>query len=333
MSTGLELAIGLFPVLTFVLGLVLMDSYKLTPWTSLGQCFLAGVAAGSICLGLHLGMQQMFPVPDGALRHLIAPVTEESLKAIYLWYLLFRKKIGFLVDAAIYGATIGAGFACLENILYALQLEGESVLLWIVRGFGTALMHIGATALLAMMTKSLLDRHSGQRLRGLLPGWMVAILSHSLFNHFLLPPVVATLLLLLVLPPAMMLLFDRSEKKLKQWLGISFDSDVELLRIIRAGQLAESRIGEYLQTLRSRFSGETLADILCYLQIYVTLSIRAKGILLLKEGGFQPQPDPALSGLLTELDVLGKSIGYAGRLALSPVLRLSDRDLWQLRRL
>ena len=60
-------------------------------------------------------------------------------------------RIGFLVDAAIYGFAVGAGFALAEN-LYYLHLAAEAGMgTWIVRGFGTALMHGGTTALFAVM--------------------------------------------------------------------------------------------------------------------------------------------------------------------------------------
>ena len=53
-------------------------------------------------------------------------------------------------DAAIYGFAVGTGFALVENVYYLLSLPGAPAALWIVRGFGTAVMHGGTTAILAM---------------------------------------------------------------------------------------------------------------------------------------------------------------------------------------
>ena len=73
-------------------------------------------------------------------------------------------RIGFLVDAAIFGFAVGTGFALAEN-LYYLHLAAEAGMgTWIVRGFGTALMHGGATALFAVMGLAR-DRARGARER------------------------------------------------------------------------------------------------------------------------------------------------------------------------
>ncbi len=89
-------------------------------------------------------------------------------------------------------------------------------------------------------------------------------------------------------------------------------------------------MGKYLQSLRERFSGEVVADLLCYLRIHVELSIRAKGILMMREGGFDVEPDEETRARLTELRYLEGSIGMVGKLAMSPFLHVSGKELWQL---
>ena len=55
-----------------------------------------------------------------------------------------------------------------------------------------------------------------------------------------------------------------------------------------------------------------------------------EGILLLRESGFDPPPDPELAATFEELDYLERSIGRTGRLAILPFVHHSDRDVWQL---
>ena len=69
-------------------------------------------------------------------------------------------KIGFMVDSAIYGFAVGAGFAFVENIYYLQSLENANLFLWIIRGFGTAVMHGGTTAVFAILSKTLTDGKS-----------------------------------------------------------------------------------------------------------------------------------------------------------------------------
>ncbi|HVX89459.1 MAG TPA: hypothetical protein VG940_11060, partial [Gemmatimonadales bacterium] len=87
---------------------------------------------------------------------------------------------------------------------------------------------------------------------------------------------------------------------------------------------------EYLTTVRSRFTPEVIVDMMCLLRLRAELAIRAKGILMMREAGFDPAPDPALKATFDELRYLERSIGRTGMLALKPFLHTSTRDLWQL---
>ena len=49
---------------------------------------------------------------------------------------------------------------------------------WIVRGFGTAIMHGGATAIFAVMGLSALERTQRAGLRAFLPGFALAVALH-----------------------------------------------------------------------------------------------------------------------------------------------------------
>jgi hypothetical protein len=84
--------------------------------------------------------------------------------------------------------------------------------------------------------------------------------------------------------------------------------------------------------VRSRFAPEEIVDMMCLLRLRGELAIRAKGILLMREAGFDaaPPPDPSVKAKFAELRYLEKSIGRTGLLALRPFLHTSTRDLWQL---
>jgi len=86
----------------------------------------------------------------------------------------------------------------------------------------------------------------------------------------------------------------------------------------------------YLHTLQDKFSPEVLVDLLCYLRLYLELAIQAKGILLMRESGFDVPPDPAVQEQFNELQYLQQSIGKTGLLALAPFIHTSSRDLWQM---
>ena len=330
MTTVLGVAVSVLPVFLFLAALVLIDSYKLVALRAILLSVSAGAAAGLASYGVNVGLR---PALDLDLAHYsmyIAPVVEESLKAACVLYLLSRDRVGFVVDAAILGFGIGTGFAFLEN-LYYLQVNPDATLwTWIVRGFGTAVMHGGATAILAMVSKTLHNRSAAFRVYLLLPGLSVAAVLHSLYNHFLLSPLLATALIVLVFPYLSIAVFQHSERETQTWLGAGFDTDQELLRAVHSGHVSGTPVGRYLKTLRSSFSAEVIVDMMSLLRLRSELAIRAKGVLMMREAGFDAAPDLKLKGTFEELRYLEKSIGKTGLLALGPFLHTSTRDLWQL---
>jgi hypothetical protein len=86
----------------------------------------------------------------------------------------------------------------------------------------------------------------------------------------------------------------------------------------------------YLLTLKERFRGEIVADLLCYLRLHVELSIRAKGLLMMRENGFESDVGEETKAKLVEMKYLDRSIGKTGKLAMKPFLQLSRKDLWQI---
>ncbi len=325
----LRFSVSLLPVMLFLVTLVYLDSYKLVHARSLVMAILVGCGVALVCLSINNAVISDLGVPRRLSSRYFAPVFEETLKAAYVAWLIVRRRVGFPVDAAILGFATGAGFALIENTYYLQTLTANSLMVWVVRGLGTAIMHGGMTAIFAIIAKTLFDKHEG---RGAwwLPGLGVAVVLHSLFNHFILPPVVSTLVLHLTLPGLILFVFWRSERATKKWLGTQMDVDAELLDIINSGRISESRLGHYVDRMKKRFSPEVLIDILCYLRVHVELAISAKGILMMREAGFKASPPAGTQEKFRELRHLEKSIGKTGRLAIAPFLHSSSRDLWQI---
>ena len=96
-----------------------------------------------------------------------------------------------------------------------------------------------------------------------------------------------------------------------------------------SGELSKSHVGQYLHSLKERFAGTIVADLLCYLRLHVELSIRAKGLLMMRESGFQNAPGELTRAKLEEMKYLEKSIGATGKLAIWPFLQMSRKDLRQ----
>lgn len=330
MTTVVAVLISVLPIFLFLGALVAIDSYKLVALRAVLFAVGAGLLAGLASYLVNVWLQPLLGLEPTSYSRYVAPFIEETLKAAYLVHLLSRSRVGFVVDAAIYGFGIGAGFAFLENLYYLSVHVDASLWTWFVRGFGTAVMHGGVTAIFAMVVRTLHNRVEGVRPALLLPGLIAAIVLHSLYNHFLLQPLIATGLIVLVFPYIAMAVFQQSERDTRNWLGSGFDTDQELLRAIRTGQMAATPVGKFLTSLRQFFPPEQIVDMLCLLRIRAELGIRAKGVLMAREAGFEPPPDPTLPSKFEELRYLEGSIGRTGMRALKPFLHTSTRDLWQL---
>ena len=327
----LRVGLGFLPVLTFAAILYVFDNFQLVKFRVMRAAFLTGAVAGLLCLVLNRWLLAETVMSAPFYARYLAPLVEETAKVAYLFLLLRRQRLGFLVDTAIVGFAIGAGFALLENIYFLNSLHDHAPLLWLIRGFGTAVMHGGTVALAGIMAKSRAERSQRERAVDILPGLAAAILIHSLFNHFSLRgQFLVSIIFLVGLPLTIALVYDRSERSLRRWLETGFGSDAELLEMIRSGTVLRSNIGRYLQSLQERLPGTVLADMLCTLRLHVELSIKAKAVLLLQEQGFPVPADPDVGEKFRELEFLRRSIGRLGRRLLAPLLHTSARELWQL---
>jgi RsiW-degrading membrane proteinase PrsW (M82 family) len=322
--------LGLAPVAAFLVVLVLLDSYKLVRarlvlGTVFGGLVMAGVSY--LVADLLLGLLRM---EFTAYARYVAPVVEELLKAALLVALMRTHRIGFLVDAAILGFAVGTGFALGENMHY-LRLAGDAGMgTWLARGFGTAIMHGGASAIFAVAALALLERSSQARWLSALPGLAVAIALHSVYNHFFLSPFASAIGIALALPLLLNYVFTRSEAAVGEWLGKGFDADAGIIELIDSGRLSDSPMGRYLLELKDKFEGPVVADLLCYVRLHAELALRAKGILMMRENGFEAPVDDATRERFAELGYLEKSIGRTGLLAVQPMLRMGHKELWQI---
>src|SRR5258706_2455207 len=153
----LEAPIGLAPVIVFLIVLLHLDSYKLV---SLGEVLVC-LGGGTILAGASYFTNgqaiNVLHYDFATYSRFVAPMAEEFLKSAFIIVLFARNRIGFMIDAAIMGFAVGAGFSVAENLYYIFVFPGANLGVWIVRGFGTAIMHCRATASFAPMAQGLTE--------------------------------------------------------------------------------------------------------------------------------------------------------------------------------
>jgi len=329
----LNVAVALLPVLAFLAALLYLDSYKLVRVRVVMAIVASGVAVAYACYAANAYLIGALSMDFTNFSRYVGPIVEELGKALVVVGLIRMHRVGFLVDAAIAGFAVGTGFALVENLYYQHLVPDAGLGTWIVRGFGTAIMHGGTTAIFALISLTMTERMRGARILAFVPGYVCAVALHSAFNHLNGSPRLSTLAVIVVLPPLLMFVFDRSERAVADWLGHGFDADTRMLESITSGHFPDSPAGKYLASVKGRFKGGVVADLWCYLRLHTELALRAKGILMMRESGFEATIDEATRDKFAEMHYLERSIGHTGRLAIMPLLHSGHKDLWQLRML
>jgi RsiW-degrading membrane proteinase PrsW (M82 family) len=119
--------------------------------------------------------------------YIVAPLVEEPLKIIGIYYLVAKSKLGKEfnnhLDGMVYGAAAGAGFAAVENFSYiARSVPFDSVLAAILIRSCTPLMHAFCTGYVGRWLGLSKVRQGQVIWLAMIPGFVVAMLVHGLWN-------------------------------------------------------------------------------------------------------------------------------------------------------
>jgi RsiW-degrading membrane proteinase PrsW (M82 family) len=327
---ALRAALALLPVLMFLAALRVLDSYKLVSLRTVGTALGGGAVAAVVCYGINTVIFRQLHGNQDLYIRFGAPVVEELAKGAFWIFLIAAARVAFMVDSAICGFAIGAGFALVENVSYLEVLKGRGFGVWLIRGFGTAVMHGGVAAIGAFISVYLSESRQWRGAREFAPGLVVAMILHSLFNQGVLSPAGSTAATVAGLTLIFIVVFYFSERSLRRWLGGKLDQDIDTIAMIASGEFKQTRQGAYLTSLNDAFPPEVRGDMLTYLELTLELSARAKGDLMRREAGLDVPVDPALESQFRELRYLEKSIGPTGMLAVRPLLSQTPRDLWEM---
>lgn len=332
--------VALAPVLIFLAAFEWLDAFKLVSLRNLALLLAAGGVLAVVSYAVNGRFIDAMPIGFSPFSRFVSPPIEEGLKSALILALFMRNRIGFAVDAAIVGVAVGAGFSVVENLIYLGVFTEANVGVWVVRGFGTSVMHAGATALFAVVGQHLTQRYmriEAQRHRFeillFLPGLALAILVHSIFNQFAPQPVLAMALALVVLPPVLLLILTRSEHAAHTWLLTDYESHQHMLDEIRAGRVADSPAGRFVLALAEQLPPDVAADIFRYVQVHTWLVAKAEEDLIERENGRAEDLGREVRERLAELHTLEKRIGRTALLALSPHLHFTRNDLWEIHEL
>lgn len=336
----LKALIAMAPVLALLLVFDRLDVFNLISLRLIAALTALGGAIAAASFFANWQVMEGFPIGFGAHTRYVAPALEETMKAAPVIVLFAGNRLGFKLDAAIAGFAIGAGFSVVENAWYLRAFADANISAWLVRGFGTAVMHGGATALFAVIAHEMTERQAEGRDKRyrfnpllFVPGLLAAMILHSAFNHFPDHPLAVMAATLVLVPMALFLTLARSERATHEWLKDDHAFHEEALRAIRAGRFADSEAGRAVKALTTRFRHASADDAFRYVELKTELVLRAEELILARQQDAGADVNDADRLKFKELDAVKRRLGRPVIAALGPYLGFSRNDLWEVGRL
>ena len=313
--------VSVIPLLLYLLVLKSLDSFRIVHWRWLVVCMAVGCGSCLVAWAFS-EMSAALAVP------FYAPLFEEILKALVALCVMRLFRIVFFAEALCYGAAIGAGFSLVENIIYIYFSPDMMFATALFRGLGTSMLHIGCSSLFLVLW--LLAKNNSWksvfRLWGILP----CILIHALYNLHHFQPLVQMVAVVVIFLVIFLCVSNYNEKCIGKWLDQSMMYDIDLLSAIKDGTLPDTKAGQYLMSVKEQFDPYVFLDMICYVQLYLELTITAKSRMMLRESGLldaESEDDKSQrSAMLKEFNTLRGNIGKMGEIILHPIVKMTAED-------
>lgn len=184
------------PVAPLIATYLWLDRYEPEP----KQLLLLGLGWGAfVATSAALFLQAFdafaFGSSEAVQSVLVAPVTEEAAKGLFILLLLIyrRAELDGVLDGIVYAGMVGIGFAFMENILYLSQAYigtddhvggiEDAVFLFVVRGIFSPFAHPFFTAFFGVgIGIAVGSRSKVVRVVAPLVGYLLAVGAHALWN-------------------------------------------------------------------------------------------------------------------------------------------------------
>lgn len=187
--------LGIVPMVIYAAVVSWLDRWEKEPvalllaafgWGCIPSVVFAVVA--QLSLGMPMGDEEVSLAQLLVQSSIVAPVTEELIKALglFLIFFIFSDEVDSVLDGLIYGSMIGFGFAAVENVLYfAGQRDPAGLLgLFFLRTFVFGMLHALFTGLTGVGFA--LGKFGKLSMKWIWPalGLMLAIITHGIHNYF-----------------------------------------------------------------------------------------------------------------------------------------------------
>jgi len=334
---GLHWGVALVPVLVMLAIFVWLDAFALMSLKEVSVLLLLGAIGALAAWPVSGRLLDTLPIGFSLYSRFIAPWIEEAIKAA-LMILLFRmNRIGYKLDAVISGFAIGAGFSVVENIVYLTVFPNYGTGTWLVRGFGTAVMHGATLAVLAAIAHEFAERETREAaadydfsLMWFVPGYGVAVALHTAFNQFPDRPMISMMGSILVAPIALITILNFGTAEAQRWLATECAEHKAQLEVLRAGRWPEGPAGKKIAALAERLDPEAVKRVRRYWELQAWLVAEAEETMMEEASGNSEFDASAVHAAFAELDGLKRALGRSTFAAVQALLPFSRNDLWEV---
>jgi RsiW-degrading membrane proteinase PrsW (M82 family) len=329
--------IALIPVLVMLAIFRWLDAFALVSLKEAVVLLLLGAIGALAAWPVSGRLLDTLPIGFSLYSRFIAPWIEEAIKAAIM-ILLFRvNRIGYKLDAVISGFAIGAGFSVVENIFYLTTFPNYGTGTWLVRGFGTAIMHGTTLAVLAAIAHEFSERETREAaadydfsLMWFIPGYGVAVALHTAFNQFPDRPMIAMMAAILVAPIALIFILNLGTAEAQRWLAAECAEHRAQVEALRAGRWPEGVAGQKVAALAERLDAESMKRIRRYWELQAWLAAEAEETMMEEAAGDAEFDASAVRAAFAELEGLKRALGRSTFAALRALLPFSRNDQWEV---
>ncbi len=293
-------------------------------------CFAWGIASFGAAYFINPAARRLLNLD---MVRVIAPISEEILKALILLYLVRRVDFTYFVDGAIYGFAIGIGFAIAENYQYLLGAEGAVLITAVARVISTNLMHATASALVGIALGFARFQRLGSAIPILLAGWLLAMAVHMGFNNLVTADVGALLLLYAAAVGLggagfIVLAIRRGLAEEKTWI----EEKLGEADRVTAGEAAVvhklEKTSELLAPIVERFGREKAQQVERFLVLQARLGIYRKTLDKLSDEKMINAVKAQMDEVREQMDVARRSVGAYCMLYLRNIFPPEASPLW-----
>jgi RsiW-degrading membrane proteinase PrsW (M82 family) len=329
--------VALVPVLVMLAIFVWLDAFALMNLKEVLVLLLLGAIGALIAWPISGRLLDTLPIGFSLYSRFMAPWIEEAIKAGIMILLFRMNRIGYKLDAVISGFAIGAGFSVVENIFYLTLFPNYGAGTWLVRGFGTAIMHGTTLAVLAAIAHEFAERETREAaadydfsLMWFVPGYGVAVALHTAFNQFPDRPMISMMAAILVAPIALIVILNFGTAEAQRWLAGECAEHKAQVEALRAERWPDGPAGKKIAALAERLDPEAVKRVRRYWELQAWLVAEAEETMMEEAAGDAEFDAAAVRAAFAELDGLKQALGRSTFAAVQALLPFSRNDLWEV---